>query len=39
MLLDPKGPKTLDDVTNDDVCAVITKDAVAAKDALVEPLA
>jgi len=39
MLLDPNGPKTLDAVINDAVCAVITKDAVCANEALVEPLA
>ena len=39
MLSTPNGPLTLEDVTKDAVCAVITNDAVAANDALVEPLA
>ena len=36
ILFDPKGPKTLEDVINDAVCA---NDAVVANEALVEPLA
>jgi hypothetical protein len=39
MLLDPNGPKTLEEVINDAVCAVLTNDAVEANEALVEPLA
>jgi hypothetical protein len=39
MLLDPNGPKTLEAVINDAVCAVLTNDAVVANEALVEPLA
>jgi hypothetical protein len=39
MLLDPNGPKTLDAVTNDAVCAVLTNEAVDENEALVEPLA
>ena len=39
ILLDPNGPKMLEAVMNDAVCAVLTNDAVCANEALVEPLA